>query len=79
MQPPPLTQRHYRCLTQHRYMTGNRQRVNTIGCRVCGVRDAAAEVWICSACSLGVCEGCKGLLGQGRGLEGVLREVAGRG
>ena len=79
MQPPPLTQRHYRCLTQHRYMTGNRQRVNTVGCRVCGVRDAAAEVWICSACSLGVCEGWKGLLGQGRGLEGVLREVAGRG
>ncbi|KAG7290472.1 hypothetical protein NEMBOFW57_000474 [Staphylotrichum longicolle] len=73
----PLTERHYRCLTRHRYLTANRQRRNPLACRVCGHKDRNAEAWICSACYLNVCEGCKGALGKLRGdLDAVLGAVS---
>lgn len=73
----PLTERHYRCLTRHRYLTANRQRRNPLACRVCGHKDRNAEAWICSACHLNVCEGCKGALGKLRGdLDAVLGAVS---
>ena len=72
----PLTDRQFRCLTNHRYMTANRQRTNPIGCRTCGHKDRNAECYICSACHLNVCSGCTGLLRRFRGdLRAVLREV----
>jgi hypothetical protein len=72
----PLTDRHYRCLTQHRYMTANKQRTNPVACRTCGHKDRNAECYICSACHLNVCSGCAGLLKRFKGdLRLVLREV----
>ncbi|KAK3302058.1 uncharacterized protein B0T15DRAFT_403455 [Chaetomium strumarium] len=75
----PLTDRHYRCLTQHRYMTANKQRTNPVACRTCGHKDRNAECYICSACHLNVCSGCAGLLKRLKGdLRAVLREVGGK-
>ncbi|KAK4237405.1 hypothetical protein C8A03DRAFT_16045 [Achaetomium macrosporum] len=72
----PLTDRHYRCLTQHRYMTANKQRTNPVACRTCGHKDRNAECYICSACHLNVCSGCAGLLKRFKGdLRAVLKEV----
>ena len=72
----PLTDRHFRCLTGHRYMTANRQRTNPIACRTCGHKDRNAECYICSACHLNVCSGCSGLLRRFRGdLRQVLQHV----
>ncbi|GAB1320605.1 FYVE-type domain-containing protein [Madurella fahalii] len=76
LDPRPLADKHYRCLTNHRYMTANRQRTNPIGCRTCGHKDRNAECYICSACHLNVCSGCSGLLRRFRGdLRQVLRQV----
>ncbi|KAL2022319.1 hypothetical protein VTK56DRAFT_5717 [Thermocarpiscus australiensis] len=72
----PLTDRHFRCLTQHRYVTANRQRTNPIACRTCGHKDRNAECYICSACHLNVCSGCSGLLRRFRGdLSQVLQQI----
>ncbi|KAK4157953.1 hypothetical protein C8A00DRAFT_29023 [Chaetomidium leptoderma] len=72
----PLTDAHYLCRTQHRYLTANRQRTNPVACRVCGHKDRNAECHICSACYLNVCAGCAGLVRRFRGdLAGVLGEV----
>ncbi|KXX76471.1 hypothetical protein MMYC01_207912 [Madurella mycetomatis] len=76
LDPRPLADKHYQCLTGHRYMTANRQRTNPIGCRTCGHKDRNAECYICSACHLNVCSGCSGLLRRFRGdLRQVLRQV----
>ena len=75
----PLTDRQFRCLTHHRYMTANKQRANPIGCRTCGHKDRNAECYICSACHLNVCSGCSGLLRRFKGDLGmVLKEVGGK-
>lgn len=72
----PLADKHFRCLTGHRYMTANRQRTNPIACRTCGHKDRNAECYICSACHLNVCSGCSGLLRRFRGdLRQVLRQI----
>ncbi|KAL2188827.1 hypothetical protein L209DRAFT_741840 [Thermothelomyces heterothallicus CBS 203.75] len=72
----PLTQRHYACLTQHRYMTANRQRTNPVACRTCGHKDRNAECYICSACYLNVCSGCVAVIRRCKGdLRAVLKEV----
>ncbi|KAL2256243.1 hypothetical protein VTK26DRAFT_1939 [Humicola hyalothermophila] len=76
LDPRPLTDIQFRCLTNHRYMTANRQRTNPIGCRTCGHKDRNAEAYICSSCYLNVCSGCTGLLRRHRGdLRAVLREI----
>lgn len=78
--PRPLTERHYRCLTQHRYMTANKQRANPVACRTCGLVDRERECFICSACYLNVCGGCAGVLRRWKGeLRGVVKEVGGLG
>lgn len=75
-QPQPPTARQRNCITQHRYMTANRQRVNPVACRTCGCVDRNAECYICSACALNVCKGCVVLLRRWKGdLEAVGREV----
>ncbi|KAL2156053.1 hypothetical protein VTH82DRAFT_798 [Thermothelomyces myriococcoides] len=72
----PLTQRHYACLTQHRYMTANKQRANPVACRTCGHKDRNAECYICSACYLNVCSGCVAIIRRCKGdLKAVLKEV----
>ncbi|KAK3379422.1 hypothetical protein B0T24DRAFT_520016 [Lasiosphaeria ovina] len=72
----PLLDRHYRCLTNHRYMTVNRQRVNPISCRTCGHKDRNAECFICSACHLNVCPSCNNSLRMFRGdLNRVLQNI----
>ncbi|KAK4245384.1 hypothetical protein C7999DRAFT_34223 [Corynascus novoguineensis] len=74
--PRPLTERHYSCLTQHRYMTANRQRTNPVACRTCGHKDRNAECYICSACHLNVCSGCTAIIRRCKGdLTAVLKEV----
>jgi hypothetical protein len=63
----PLEEKHFRCLTNHRYMTRSRQRTNPIACRTCGHKDRYAECFICSACHLNVCPGCNELLRRSKG------------
>jgi hypothetical protein len=66
-------------MTQHRYMTANKQRVNPVACRTCGLVDRERECFICSACHLNVCAGCVGVLRRWKGeLGGVVKEVEGR-
>ncbi|KAL0473512.1 hypothetical protein QR685DRAFT_517045 [Neurospora intermedia] len=72
---PPLTDKHYRCLTSHRYMTPSRQRYNRIACRTCGERQHV-DCYICSACALNICLPCtKGLKVFGGNLKQLLRHV----
>ena len=72
----PLTDKHYRCLTNHRYMTANKQRYNPIACRTCGNKDRNADCFICSACSLNICPTCNGNLRRFRGdLKQLLRVI----
>ncbi|KAH7632289.1 hypothetical protein B0T09DRAFT_365097 [Sordaria sp. MPI-SDFR-AT-0083] len=54
---PPLTDRHYRCLTSHKFMTPSRQRHNRIACRTCGERQHV-DCCICSSCALNICPPC---------------------
>ncbi|KAL2129566.1 hypothetical protein VTI74DRAFT_7597 [Chaetomium olivicolor] len=75
----PLTERHFRCLTGHRYMTANRQRTNPVACRTCGHKDRNAECYICSACYLNVCSGCVGVLRRVRGDLGEVVRIVGEG
>ncbi|KAM7202091.1 hypothetical protein V8F20_004545 [Naviculisporaceae sp. PSN 640] len=63
----PLTDRHFRCITSHRYMTANKQRYNPIACATCGHRDRLADAHICSACHLNVCGNCSVNLRRFRG------------
>ncbi|KAK1751736.1 hypothetical protein QBC47DRAFT_74889 [Echria macrotheca] len=63
----PLEDKHFRCLTRHRYMTAARQRVNPIACRTCGYKDRVAECYICSACHLNICGGCNTQLRRCKG------------
>ncbi|KAK3944628.1 hypothetical protein QBC46DRAFT_373878 [Diplogelasinospora grovesii] len=58
MDARPLTDRQFKCITKHRYMTSNKQRFNAIACRTCGHKDRLAECFICSACSLNICGNC---------------------
>ncbi|KAK0621260.1 hypothetical protein B0T17DRAFT_508629 [Bombardia bombarda] len=67
MDAPPLAERHFKCLTNHRYMTVNRQKYNPIACRMCGHKDRNAECFICSACHLNICGGCSGNLRRYKG------------
>ncbi|KAH6627850.1 hypothetical protein F5144DRAFT_593988 [Chaetomium tenue] len=72
----PPTARQRACITQHRYLTANRQRVNPVACRTCGYVDRNAECYICSACALNVCSGCVAVLRRVKGdLEAVVKEV----
>ncbi|KAM7197737.1 hypothetical protein V8F33_005461 [Rhypophila sp. PSN 637] len=72
----PLTDRHFRCITNHRYMTANRQRYNPIACATCGQRDRISDAYICSACSLNVCPTCSGNLRRCRGdLRQLLQQI----
>ncbi|KAK0646584.1 hypothetical protein B0T16DRAFT_165491 [Cercophora newfieldiana] len=72
----PLETKHFRCLTQHRYMTAARQKVNPIACRACGTKEQISECYICSACHLNVCPGCNIRLRRLRGdLEQVLNQI----
>jgi hypothetical protein len=74
MDARPLENKHFRCLTGHRYMTAARQRVNPIACRTCGQKDRNAECYICSACHLNICASCTGKLRRCRGdLDQLLR------
>ncbi|KAK0753374.1 hypothetical protein B0T18DRAFT_434154 [Schizothecium vesticola] len=76
MDARPLESKHFRCLTQHRYMTTARQRVNPIACRTCGSRDRHADAHICSACSLNICTRCNAKLRRVRGdLERLLVQL----
>ncbi|KAK3322544.1 hypothetical protein B0H66DRAFT_554627 [Apodospora peruviana] len=63
----PLTDRHLRCLTNHRYMPANRQRYNPIACGTCGQRDRNADACICSGCHLNICVNCSVNLRRCRG------------
>ncbi|KAJ4404808.1 hypothetical protein N0V85_004796 [Neurospora sp. IMI 360204] len=72
---PPLTDKHYRCLTSHKFMTSSRQRYNRIACRTCGERQHV-DCFICSACSLNICLPCaKSLKVFGGNLKQLLRHV----
>ncbi|KAK3340448.1 hypothetical protein B0H65DRAFT_528943 [Neurospora tetraspora] len=72
---PPLTDKHYRCLTSHKFMTPSRQRYNRIACRTCGERQHV-DCFICSACSLNICLPCaKSLKVFGGNLKQLLRHV----
>jgi hypothetical protein len=76
MDARPLESKHFKCLTQHRYMTTARQRVNAIACRTCGNKDRHADAHICSACSLNICTRCNAKLRRARGdLEQLLVEL----
>ncbi|KAK3900454.1 hypothetical protein C8A05DRAFT_17238 [Staphylotrichum tortipilum] len=76
----PLTERQFRCLTGHRYMTANKQRTNPVACRVCGHKDRWAECLICSACHLNVCGACNGVLRRVKGdLKAAVEERRGKG
>ncbi|KAK4456270.1 hypothetical protein QBC34DRAFT_374019 [Podospora aff. communis PSN243] len=76
MEARPLETKHFRCLTQHRYMTAARQKVNPIACRTCGTKEWHAECYICSACHLNICPGCNIRLRRLRGdLEQVLQQI----
>ncbi|KAK0623532.1 hypothetical protein B0T14DRAFT_182557 [Immersiella caudata] len=76
MDARPLESKHFRCLTQHRYMTAARQKVNPIACRTCGTKERYAECYICSACHLNICPGCNTRLRRLRGdLELVLKHI----
>lgn len=76
MDARPLESKHFRCLTQHRYMTTARQRVNPIACRTCGNKDRQADAHICSACSLNICTRCNFKLRRVRGdLEQLLVQL----
>ncbi|KAK3357513.1 hypothetical protein B0T25DRAFT_450810 [Lasiosphaeria hispida] len=76
MEARPLQDKHFRCLTSHRYMTASRQRVNPIACRTCGHKDRVAECYICSACHLNICAGCNGNLRRFRGnLDKLVRHI----
>ncbi|KAK0711102.1 hypothetical protein B0H67DRAFT_555138 [Lasiosphaeris hirsuta] len=79
MEARPLQDKHFRCLTSHRYMTASRQRVNPIACRTCGHKDRVAECFICSACHINICAGCNGNLRRFRGnLDKLLRHIDGK-
>ena len=65
--PLPLQDKHFDCLTQHRYMTANKQKTNPRACRTCRHKDRNAESYICSSCYLNVCSGCSGLLKRFKG------------
>ncbi|KAK3333426.1 hypothetical protein B0T19DRAFT_440188 [Cercophora scortea] len=67
MDAQPLNDRHFRCLTNHRYMTTNRQRYNPIACRACGAKDRNAECFICSGCHLNICGRCNATLRRCKG------------
>ncbi|KAK3375333.1 hypothetical protein B0H63DRAFT_482620 [Podospora didyma] len=67
MDAQPLSDKNLRCLTNHRYMTSNRQRYNPIACRTCGHKDRNAECFICSACHLNVCVSCNHGLRMSKG------------
>lgn len=72
---PPLTDKHYRCLTSHRIMTPSRQRYNRIACRTCGERQHV-DCCICSACALNICPPCaKSLRVLGGNLKQLLRHI----
>lgn len=72
---PPLTDKHYRCLTNHRIMTPSRQRHHRIACRTCGERQHV-DCCICSACALNICPPCaKSLKVFGGNLKQLLRHV----
>ncbi len=76
MDARPLEPKHFRCLTNHRYMTANRQRYNPIACRTCGHRDRTSDCYICSACYLNICPSCTGALRRFRGnLEQLLGHI----
>ena len=72
---PPLTDKHYRCLTSHKFMTPSRQRYNRIACRTCGGRQHV-DCCICSSCALNICNPCaKSLKVFGGNLKQLLRHV----
>ncbi|KAK3948879.1 hypothetical protein QBC32DRAFT_350405 [Pseudoneurospora amorphoporcata] len=72
---PPLTDKHYRCLTSHKFMTPSRQKYNRIACRTCGERQHV-DCCICSSCALNICPPCaKSLKVFGGNLKQLLRHV----
>ena len=79
LDPPPLKDMHFRCITNHRYMTANRQRYNPIACGTCGLRDRNSDAYICSACHLNICAICSGNLRRCRGdLRQLTEQIKGR-
>jgi hypothetical protein len=57
-QPPPISEKHHRCMMRHRVMHESRNMYYPLACQACHVKDTSWR-YVCSCCNLRVCKSCR--------------------
>jgi hypothetical protein len=57
-QPPPISEKHHRCMTRHRIMHETRNTYYPLACQACSLKDVSWR-YVCSCCNLRICKSCR--------------------
>lgn len=78
IQAVPLRATHYNCYQGHKSMLRRNNRHYPLACQTCLKADVE-DRWVCTFCSLRICESCTGILETNkRDLDGLMQNLAGQ-